>query len=191
MSWARFCCRTHRASPIGTLVRACSTRLKNCFWKSPHVAEGVDADRHRLRLAEVYYWRGKPHDGRAVIDTVLDGKGRDPFLLIDASALLRRVGSVGEARSFSEEAYRSGGSALIRSAAAVQRSLMGLDSDDKILWLGRGDPNDSEVKVLLREEEGHRAFNSGDLSQAIALFREAVSLYDAMPKGRRHSITRP
>jgi tetratricopeptide (TPR) repeat protein len=35
-----------------------------------------DADQSRLRLAEVHYWRNKPHDGQALIDQVLEGGTR-------------------------------------------------------------------------------------------------------------------
>ena len=59
---------------------------------------------------------------------------------------------------------------------------MGLDLNDTILWLGRGDPNDPGVNAMLRFEKGNRALERGDDNQAIAEFREAVLLYDAMPE---------
>jgi tetratricopeptide (TPR) repeat protein len=139
-----------------------------------------DPDRDRLNLAEVYYWEGKPRDAQAIIDQVLATRNRAPGLLLRVSRLLRRVGSTDEARALSEEAYKTGPNPAFRGKAAVHRGLMGLDLDDKILWLRRGNPVDPEVKAFLCWDLGIQANERGDEPQAISQYREALALFDAM-----------
>ena len=65
----------------------------------------------------------------------------------------------------------------------ITRGLMGLDLDDKILWLRRGDPTDPEVKAfLVLGPRRSQAIERGDEAKAIAHFREAIAIYDAMPE---------
>jgi hypothetical protein len=137
-------------------------------------------DNSRLKLAEVYYWEGKHRDGRALLDKVLEERKREPVLLIELGDLLRRVGSMGEARSMIEEAYQTGSTPEIRWHAALSRSLIGIDTDDHILWLRRGNPTDHETTALLRWNLAYRAVEHGDLDQATTHFRDALALYDSM-----------
>jgi tetratricopeptide (TPR) repeat protein len=145
-------------------------------------AGSQDPDQHRLNLAEVYYWEGKPRDGRALIDQVLAARNRHPGLLLRVSQLLRRVGSLDEARALAEEAYRTETNPLFRGGAAVHRSLVGLDLDDRILWVRRGHPADPQVKILLCSDLAVQAVERGDDDQAVSQYREALALYDAMPE---------
>ena len=141
-----------------------------------------DPHRDRLNLAEVRYWQGKPRDGQALIDEVLAARNRATGLLLRVSRLLRRVGSPDEARALSEEAYRTGNTPGFRGNAAVHRSLMGLDLDDEILWLRRGNLADPEDKVFLCTALGTQAIERGDEDQAISQYRAVLAIYDAMPE---------
>ncbi len=96
------------------------------------------------------------------------------------SRLLRRVGSPDEARALSEEAYRTGPTPEFRGNAAVHRSLVGLDLDERIHWLRRSNPADPEVKAFLCWDLAVQAIERGDDDQATSQFREALALYDAM-----------
>ena len=137
-------------------------------------------DDPRLKLAEVYYWEGKQLDGRAILDQVLKERNRAPRLLVEISELLRRVGSLREARALAEEAYQTGPTPEFRQHTAVTRSLIGVDLDDRILWIRRGDPADPEVKAFLNWDLADQAIEHGDDAKAIEHLREAIALYDAM-----------
>jgi hypothetical protein len=137
-------------------------------------------DDPRLRLAEVYYWEGKQLDGRALLDQVLTERKRAPWLLVEISELLRRVGSLREARALAEEAYQTGPTPEFRQHTAVTRSLMGVDLDDRILWIRRGDPADPEVRAFLNWDLADQAIEHGDDAKAVEHLREAIALYDAM-----------
>lgn len=139
-----------------------------------------DPDRQRLSQAEVAYWQGKPREGRAIIDQVLEERHRNPGLLLRVSRLLRRVGSPEEARALSEEAYRTGTHPAFRSNAAAHRGLIGHDLDDRILWLHRADQTDPEVRSCLCWDLGIQAIEQGDRDRAISQYREALALYEAM-----------
>ena len=133
-----------------------------------------DPEGDRLNLAEVRYWQGRPREGRTLIDEVLAARNRHPGMLLRVSRLLRRVGSPDEARALSEEAYRTGRTPEFRGNAAVHRSLVGLDLDERILWLRRSNPADPEVKVLLCWDLADQAIERGDDDQANAQYREAL-----------------
>ncbi len=62
------------------------------------------------------------------------------------------------------------------------RGLLGVDLDDKITWLRRGDQSNSQLKALLSSDLATQALNHGDEAQAIAHLRESIALYEAMPE---------
>ncbi len=139
-------------------------------------------DTYRLNLARVYYWRGKHGEGRALLDEVLKAKKRDPKLLVTVGELLRQVGSQSEARALAEEAHKTGRDPETRQDAAILRGLLGIDLDDKILWLGRGNPTEPRVKAILSTDLAEQALTRGDEAKAIAHLREAIGIYDTMPE---------
>ena len=96
--------------------------------------------------------------------------------------LLRQVGSRSEARALAEEAYKTGRDPETRQNAAILRGLMGIDLDDKILWLGRGNPTDPQVKAILSSDLAEQALTRGDEAKAMRHYREAIGIYDAMPE---------
>jgi predicted negative regulator of RcsB-dependent stress response len=139
-------------------------------------------DTYRLNLARVYYWQGKHGEGRALFDEVLKAQKRDPKLLVTVGELLRQVGSQVEARALAEEAHKTGRDPETRQSAATLRGLLGIDLDDKIRWLGRGNPTDPTVKAILSSDLADQALNRGDEAKALAHLREAIGIYDAMPE---------
>ena len=64
--------------------------------------------------------------------------------------------------------------------AALNRGLMGPELEDNILWLRRADQTEPQVKAILSSELADQAIEHGDEAKAIAHFREAIELYDAM-----------
>jgi hypothetical protein len=153
---------------------------ENIFLAVGRLTEGADAP--RLSLAQVYYWQGKQREGRALFEDVLKARRRDPRLLVEVGELLRKVGSHSEARALAEEAYQAARDPRVKEQAAIERGLLGLDADDKVLWLRRGNPTHPEVKALLSSDLAHQAMNRGDEAAAIAHLREAIGLYETMPE---------
>jgi tetratricopeptide (TPR) repeat protein len=141
-----------------------------------------ESDAVRLNLAQVYYWQGKHKEGKALFDEVLKAGKRDPKLLIDVSGMLRGVGSNSEARALAEEAFNTAQDLDVKQSAAIQRGLLGVELDDKILWLGRGNPSHPGVKAMLDADLAEQAMNQGDDDKAVAKLKEASGLYDSMPE---------
>ncbi len=136
----------------------------------------------RLNLAQVYYWQGKHKEGKALFDEVLKSGKRQPKVLLGVSEMLRRVGSDSDARALAEEAYNAAHEPDLKQDAAIQRGLLGVDVDEKVLWLGRGNPSQPSVKAMLDGSLAEQAMNRGDDATAVAKLREASELYSAMPE---------
>ena len=60
--------------------------------------------------------------------------------------------------------------------------LMGVELDEKILWLGRGNSSHPSVKAMLDASLAEQAMNRGDDATAVAKLRRQVGLYDSMPE---------
>jgi hypothetical protein len=136
----------------------------------------------QLNLAQVYYWQGKHREGKSKVDDVLKAGRRDPSLLLQVSEMLRQVGSDTDAKTLAEEAYNSAQASELKQNAAIQRGLLTADLDEKVLWLGRGNPSHPAVKAMLSEGKAEQAISRGDDATAIAQLREAAGLYDSMPE---------
>jgi hypothetical protein len=141
-----------------------------------------DQEEIQLSMAQVYYWQGKHAQGRKVLDQVLAAKQRDPKFLLQASALLRSVGSNSEARALAEEGYGKAPSGPIKNGCAVIRGLMGDELDDRILWLKRGDTNNPNTQAILAQDLAAQAMQNGDEAQAIIHLKSVISFYESMPE---------
>ena len=141
-----------------------------------------ETEEFRLNLAQVYYWQGKHKEGRALFDEVLKARKRDPKLLVEISELLRRVGSDHEARTLAEECYNAATDPQLKQTAAVQRGLLGVDLDDRIIWLRRGNSAEPFSKALLAGDLAYQALQHGQETAAVGHLREAVKLYGSLPE---------
>jgi hypothetical protein len=146
--------------------------------------EGIagESDEYRITLGQVYYWLGKPDEGRKLFDDYLASKNRASTNLLEVAYRLRSVGSDGDARSLAEEAYNKAQKDLERYAAAIFRADCNIDLDDEIAWLAKADPADAEVKATLAEATGNKALQDGRTDDAVAQFRAAADAYDALPR---------
>jgi hypothetical protein len=138
-------------------------------------------DQSRLYLGQVYYWLGKPADGRKLFDEVLKANNRDTNTLYLVGRALREVGDVSAARDLIEEAYNHEGNTAPRQAMALVRAIIPRDLDDQIAWLAKADPKAAEVRALLSRARGNKAEQEGKDAEAVAHYREAVAAHDAMP----------
>jgi tetratricopeptide (TPR) repeat protein len=140
-----------------------------------------ETEAYRLHLGQVYYWLGKPAEGRKLFDELLVAKNRDFEVLLGVAGLLRQVGAVADGRALVEEAYNNEGNATRKHQAALQRSLMYVDLDDQISWLRRSDPASTYVKAELAEAHGNKAMADGKDVEAAQRLREAIDAYTALP----------
>jgi predicted Zn-dependent protease len=141
-------------------------------------AGGTDA--YRLSLGQVYYWLGKPAEGRKLFDELLEARKRSGVVLVSIAQLLREVGSVSEARELAEEAYKKETDQAQKHNAALARALMAKDLDDRVTWLGRANPDDLEVKAALASARGSQAQRDNKTDEAVRHYRDAIALYAKM-----------
>jgi hypothetical protein len=143
---------------------------------------GGQEDTFRVQLGRVYYWLGKPAEGKKLLDEFLKKHNRAGDMLVLVARMLREVGAVSEARKLCEEAFEKGADARKKQQAALVRSLMFTDLDDKLLWLGRCDPSNSEVKTSLCSARATKAMEDGKDDEAIRELREALAIYAKLPE---------
>ncbi|MGL4554064.1 MAG: hypothetical protein ACRC33_23120, partial [Gemmataceae bacterium] len=134
----------------------------------------------RVRLAQIYYWLGKPADGRRLLDAMMDEQKRSPEVVNGVAQLLRTVGAVTEGRQLVEEAYNKEPSKEGKQELAKGRALIALDLDDRILWLRRTSLDDVYMKASLESALGQKAGQLGKEAEAAKHYRAGRELYAAM-----------
>jgi hypothetical protein len=141
-----------------------------------------ESDQYRLSLGQVYYWLGKHAEGKKLFDELLKKQNRGCDALLAVSRVLRAVGSVSEARALAEEAWKSAEAPAKKHEAAVVRSLMFTDLDDKIAWLERADTSEGDAKASLASARGGKAEQDGKEEEAARFYRKALEVYATMPE---------
>jgi hypothetical protein len=140
-----------------------------------------EAEGANLKLAEVSYWLGKQAEGKKQFEQVLEDRAREPAVLLTVSQALRRVGELSEARRLAEEAHQRASTPEAKQQAALVRSLMAPDLDDRITWLKQTDVSRPELRADLNAALGQKAAADGDEEEAIRQLRAAVAEYDRLP----------
>lgn len=141
-----------------------------------------ETDAYRQWLAQVDYWLGKPEEGRKLLDELLEAKKREGATLLAVSEVLREVGEQTAARALAEEAWKDGKEDELRQHAALQRSLMFTDDDDKILWLERCDQSSPYITAELPAARGRKAHRDGRDQEALDQLTRSLAAWSAMPK---------
>jgi hypothetical protein len=141
-----------------------------------------ESDEYRLSLGQVYYWLGKPADGRKLFEEYLAANGRDSRSLLAIAARMRQLGALPEARAEAEEAYSKAAKPEERYAAADFRSACEKDLDDKIVWLNNADTATPSIKAQLADARGAKAASEGRDSDAAVQYHLAIDAYAAMPR---------
>jgi tetratricopeptide (TPR) repeat protein len=133
-----------------------------------------------LFLGQVYYWLGRHDEGRKLFDQLLENKKTETMM--DVAMALREVGAQSEARELAEKAYSQTTDPKKKYWAAEMCSVLALELDEKITWLGRADPNDRKVQADLANTRGQKALQESQDTEAAKHFREAVQIYGDMPE---------
>ncbi|HZY90524.1 MAG TPA: hypothetical protein VFE78_37220 [Gemmataceae bacterium] len=135
---------------------------------------------YRLFLGQVYYWMGKPKEGRKLFDDLLTAEKRKPTTLVQVAMMLREVGAHSEARALGEEAYKKETDERRKKGIAGLRSVMAADLDDRIAWMQRADLSNPNDKATLATSLGQKAHQEGKDAEAARHLREAIEVYGKM-----------
>src|SRR5262249_33004702 len=136
----------------------------------------------RLNLGQVYFWLGKQAEGRKIFEEHLIACKGHPEALVQLAGVFRQVGALSDARKMAEEAYDKENDAKKRAEIAGSRSVMGIDIEDRLLWLKRSDPNNPAVQADMNYLQGAQRLQVGDDAGAEPLLRQAIALYDKLPE---------
>jgi tetratricopeptide (TPR) repeat protein len=145
-------------------------------------SEAGQTDEYQLNLGQVYYWLGRHAEGKKLFDEVLKNRQRSVDLLLQIAQRLRAVGDWSGARALCEEAYQHAGEQAVKQRAALVRSLLFTDLDDRIMWLERSAAGNAEVRASLAGARAEKARMDGKDEAAVALLREALAIYSNMPE---------
>ncbi len=143
---------------------------------------GEDA-RYKVSLGQVYYWLGKPVEGKKLFDDLIQAENRTADVLEAVATVLRELGAHQEARTLLEEAYNQPGLEPARKKhVALKRSLTHKDLDDQITWLERADATVPHAKAALATARGDKAYQEGKDAEAARAYREAVQVWASQPE---------
>ncbi len=144
--------------------------------------QASQSDGYRLHLGQVYYWLGKPKEGRKLFDELMASHNREAEVVREVCRKLREIGAHSEARKLAEEAYNKEAAAAKKQSLAGLLSVMARDVDEQITWLRRADPGAPEIKAQLASALGEKAHSEGKDEEAARHLREALDVYAKMPE---------
>ncbi len=116
-----------------------------------------ETDEYRIYLGQVYYWLGRPADGRKLFDELLESHQRSYPMLINVCRTLFNLGAFSDSRALAEEAYKKERDQSKKYVAASLRAVAPVDEDDQLTWLRLADPSDPEIQALLNDLLARRA----------------------------------
>ncbi|HBP19057.1 MAG TPA: hypothetical protein DEA08_14885 [Planctomycetes bacterium] len=178
--------RLERAQGLGGEERQRAlTEIEQLFLSIQATAGRTTA--FKLNLAKVRYWLGKPAEGRALLDGVLEEGQRAPQLLLEVAHILRLVGDLSAARQLAEECYEAtkeaeGEEQQLRYGAASLCSILSSNLDDKLTWLERNDPQDTAAQAALAMGKGQQAAHQSKREEAARWLKKAVAHYAELPE---------
>ena len=117
-----------------------------------------------------------------MFDELLAAHNRQGDLALAVASTLRDVGVSSEARTLAEELYQKETDKEKKYKAARMVAATGLETDEEIKWLKRCDPKDQDAKASIQRLLGTKALDEGRDDAALAHFRSATEIYNAMPE---------
>jgi tetratricopeptide (TPR) repeat protein len=138
-------------------------------------------DEVKLSLGRVYYWLGKPDEGKKIFDELMKGPNVEQRMTIAIANILREVGAVAEARKLLEDNFEKDGALVARNMIARSRSVMMIDLDDRIAWLEKIQEPDRHDQAQLCAARGDKALADNRDADAERELRQAIAHYNALP----------
>lgn len=137
---------------------------------------------YRLFLGQVYYWLGRADDGQTLFNAYLNENPNNTSAMTSVGRVLRQVGEQEKAVALFEQAYKTEQDQLVKYEIAEALASMAAQREDKIVWLKRCSPDNKSAQASLKNNLGVEAAEAGQDGKAIALYDEALALYDQLPE---------
>ncbi len=141
-----------------------------------------ESDKYRITLGQVYYWLGKPAEGRKLFDEYMESNSRSARSMMMIASQLRQVGLESEARKLAEQSYDGATTTEDKHDAASLRAVCSVDEGDEIEWLRKSNTEDPHVKASLEKALGRQARDQGRDQDAVKHYTAAIAAYGAMPR---------
>ncbi|PRQ06060.1 hypothetical protein [Enhygromyxa salina] len=138
---------------------------------------------YHLSLGQVFFRLGKTEQAQAEFQHLLDDPA--PGVQLLAAAGYRALGQFEQAREISETVYETSADQPGKHQAAVFRSLLAHDIDERRMWLQRGNQQDEYVRTSLLDVEADALRRDGKFAAADKKYAEVYSLYAAQAE-RQH-----
>jgi len=140
-----------------------------------------ESPEYQLFLGQVYYWLGKPTEGKTQFDSVIKSSGNNFEVLMSITNTLRDVGRVTEATELSETAYKKATTKSQKSQAASFRSMVAEDTKTSIEWLEKADQSQPNIIINLNTQKATLALQNNETDKAILLYKKALEGYSQQP----------
>lgn len=127
-----------------------------------------------LGLGQVYHRLGRPTEGDAEIDEVV--QAGDPETQLSAAYVYRDLGLRTNASALAQRVYE-GGVAPFAGQAAIALSLLAVTLEDEEMWLGRADQTDDFVRTNLLQVRARRLARDGNYREAEPLFGQVAERF--------------
>ena len=139
--------------------------------------EAAGDPQYHLGLGQVYHRLGRPADGDAELEGILQKK--EPSLSLGVGHAYRELGLEPKARQVVEAVYNDTSVEQDkRYIAASIRATLSTSHEDREKWLGLADPNSPYVKTQLLQVKGVRAVVQGQFAEADRAFAEEVAFHE-------------
>jgi len=135
------------------------------------------SDQYQLYLGQVYYWLGKPDEGDALFNALIDKYERAPGVLASITDVMRDLGASQKALEYIEEAYSTADSDEEKGRYAYTRYLLTVDIDERIKWLERSPKSEAFVQGELFATKAEQAVRKGETQKADELYAQAIKKY--------------
>jgi cellulose synthase operon protein C len=140
-------------------------------------SEATGMPDYHLALGQVYFRLGKNALAKAEFQHLLDNP--DGHVQLLAASGYRDLGQFDEARKVSEVVYAAGVDETVKHRAAVLRSLLAFDLDERRTWLERANQDDEYVRTNLLEVQAEELSRAGNFDAADKKYAEAYELQAA------------
>jgi hypothetical protein len=137
-------------------------------------SEATGMPDYHLALGQVYFRLGKTALAKAEFQHLLENP--DGHVQLLAASGYRELGQFDEARKISEVVYEGSVDEIIKHRAAVLRSLLAFDLEERRTWLLRAKQDDPYVRNSLLDAEAEELSRDGKFAAADKKYAEVYEL---------------
>lgn len=141
-----------------------------------------DSATYRLYLGQVYFWLGRADEGNALLDAYLADYPNNTDAMQAVARTLRQVGEKDKSIALFIKAYDAADDQAVQYDLAEAIAAMSPDRKETVKWLNLCAPDNISAQAELKNILGREAADAGQEEKALALFEEALALYDSLPE---------